>query len=33
MTLKLALRSHASQNSPVKQDGARRMRTNYLIPA
>jgi Protein of unknown function (DUF2971) len=29
MTLKLDLRSHASQNIPVKQDGARRMRTHY----
>ena len=30
MTLKLDLRSHASQNIPVKQGGARRMRTYDL---
>src|ERR1700694_4439030 len=34
MTLKLDLRSHASQNIPVKQGGARRPRTlfNPFIP-
>jgi hypothetical protein len=31
MTLKLDLRSHASQNIPVKQGGARRMRTQKRL--
>jgi len=33
MTLKLDLRSHASQNIPIKQGGARRMRTLFRLLA